>query len=93
MQKTEKGTNAFILATFTYGEKGKQISQRKIVNQISKFPEVQESHIISGNWDILLKVKMRDVDAIGKFITDKLRKVRGIERTQTCIVFYTGKES
>jgi hypothetical protein len=35
---------------------------------------------------------MGSVDATGKFVIDKLRKVKGIEKTITCMVFYTTKE-
>jgi Lrp/AsnC family leucine-responsive transcriptional regulator len=94
-KKMDKGATAFILASFTYGlpEKGRVLSQRKIAYEISKLPEVQEVHIITGNWDILIKVKARDVDAIGKFVVDELRKIKGIEKTLTCMVFETERET
>lgn len=90
-----KGTIAFILASFTYRnpETDTLLSQRDLAKQISKFPEVQEVHIITGNWDILIKVKAEDVDAVGRFVIDKLRRVKGIEKTLTCMVFETVKES
>jgi DNA-binding Lrp family transcriptional regulator len=95
-KKLNFGVTAFILASFSY-RTGKNeeapLSQRAIAEQISKFPEVQEVHIISGDWDILIKVKDKDVDAIGKFVVDKLRTVKGIEKTLTCMVFDTPKET
>jgi len=33
------------------------------------------------------------VDSVGKFVVDKLRLVRGIEKTLTCLVFESEKES
>ncbi|MDH5450845.1 MAG: Lrp/AsnC ligand binding domain-containing protein, partial [Candidatus Bathyarchaeota archaeon] len=69
------------------------LSQRRLAEQISKLPEVQEVHIITGDWDILMKVKDKNVDAIGKFVIDKLRTVKGIQKTLTCMVFHTEKES
>ena len=88
-------TTAFILASFSYGpqEAKEPLSQRELARQISKLPEVQEVHIITGDWDILIKVKDKDVDAIGRFVIDKLRMVKGIEKTLTCMVFHTEKES
>jgi len=92
--KLNKGTTAFILASVSYGLKeGAQQSQRKIAQEIAKFPEVQEVHIITGDWDILIKVKEKDVATIGKFVIDKLRLVEGIEKTLTCMVFETEKET
>jgi len=94
-KKLGRGTIAFILASFSYGTQENQEppSQRKLAEQISKLPEVQEVHIITGDWDILMKVKDKDVDAVGKFVIDKLRRVKGIEKTLTCMVFHTEKES
>jgi Lrp/AsnC family leucine-responsive transcriptional regulator len=92
--KLSKGTTAFILVSVSYRLKeGAQQSQRKIAKEIAKFPEVQEAHIITGDWDILIKVKEKEVAAIGKFVIDKLRLVEGIEKTLTCMVFDTEKET
>jgi len=93
-QKLDRGTTAFILASVSYRLKeGAALSQRKVVKEIAKLPEVQEAHIITGDWDILIKVKEKDVGTIGKFVIDKLRMVEGIEKTLTCMVFETQKET
>ncbi|KYH38310.1 MAG: hypothetical protein AYL28_004140 [Candidatus Bathyarchaeota archaeon B23] len=93
--KLGRPTTAFILASFTYRTPGihETLDQREIAREIAKFPEVQEVHIITGDWDILIKVKARDVAEIGRFVVDKLRTVRGVERTLTCMVFDTAKET
>jgi len=93
-QKLNKGTTAFILASVSYKSKeGILLSQRKIAQEIAKFPGVQEVHIITGDWDIIIKVKEKDVESVGKFVIDKLRIVEGIEKTLTCMVFETEKET
>lgn len=94
-KKLDFGVTAFILASFSYRAEngGEALSQRFIAEQIAKFPEVQEVHIISGDWDILIKVKDKDVDSVGRFVVDKLRTVKGIEKTLTCIVFDSPKET
>ncbi len=94
-KKLDKGTTAFILASFTYrlGGKEKPLSQRDVANQIAAFPEVQEVHIITGGWDILIKVKADHVDTLGKLVMDKLRMVEGVENTLSCIVYETVKET
>jgi len=93
-QTLQKGTTAFVFASFSYRIKEDvSLSQRKIAKEIAMFPEVQEVHIITGDWDILIKVKEKDVETIGKFVIDKLRFVKGIEKTLTCMVFETEKET
>lgn len=88
-------TLAFILASVSYRteKENKILSQREIAKEIAKFPEVQEVHIITGDWDLLIKIRERDVEKIGKFVIDKLRYVAGIEKTLTCVVFETVKET
>ena len=87
------GTTAFVLASFAYKSEDRVVSQRKVAREIASFPEVQEVHIISGEWDILIKVKAKDIDSVGKYVVDKLRLVKGIEKTLTCLVFESEKES
>ena len=88
-------TTAFIFASITYRTPGVEetLNQRQIAREVARFPEVQEVHIITGDWDILIKVKARDVAAVGRFVVDKLRTVRGIDKTLTCMVFDTAKET
>jgi len=64
-----------------------------VAKQIAAFPEVQEVHIITGVWDILIKVRADHVDTLGKLVMDKLRTVEGVENTLSCIVYETVKET
>ena len=94
-KKLDRGTTAFVLASFAYrpGGREKPLSQRDVAKQIAVFPEVQEVHIITGSWDILIKVKADHVDTLGKLVMDKLRMVEGVENTLSCMVYETVKET
>ncbi|MEM2098175.1 MAG: Lrp/AsnC family transcriptional regulator [Candidatus Bathyarchaeia archaeon] len=94
-EKLGSSTTAFILASVSYRAKADEtpISQRLVAEEIAKFPEVQEVHIITGDWDLLIKLRAENVDAVGKFVVDKLRLIRGLEKTLTCMVFETIKET
>jgi len=94
-KKLDKGTTSFILVSVGYRAPGieRTLDQREIAKEIAKFHEVLETHLISGDWDILIKVKGKDVDEIGKFVVDKLRKLEGVEKTLSCMVYGTAKES
>jgi len=94
-EKLGAGTSAFILASVSYRSKGEgaPVSQRTVAEEIGKFAEVQEVHIITGDWDLLVKLRAESVDAIGKFVVDKLRLISGLEKTLTCMVFETVKET
>ena len=88
-------TTAFIFVSFTYRPPGtdKDLDQREVAKKVGRYPEVQEVHIITGDWDFLIKVKEKDVNAVGRFVVDKLRTVPGISKTLTIMVFDTVKES
>jgi Lrp/AsnC family leucine-responsive transcriptional regulator len=94
-EKLGSGTTAFILASVSYRAKADDIpiSQRIVAEEIARFPEVQEVHIITGDWDLLIKLRAENVDSIGKFVVDKLRLIKGLEKTLTCMVFETVKET
>ncbi|MFB3890147.1 MAG: Lrp/AsnC family transcriptional regulator [Candidatus Bathyarchaeia archaeon] len=94
-EKLSAGTAAFILASVSYRAKadGAPVSQRDVAEEIAKFAEVQEVHIITGDWDLLVKLRGESVDSIGKFVVDKLRLISGLEKTLTCMVFETVKET
>jgi Lrp/AsnC family leucine-responsive transcriptional regulator len=91
----DAGTAAFVLASVSYRTKAGEasVSQRTVAEEIAKFPEVQEVYIITGDWDLLVKLRAESVDAVGKFVVDKLRLIEGLEKTLTCMVFETVKET
>ncbi len=93
--KLGRPTTAFIFVSFTYRPSGadKDLNQREVAKIVGKYPEVQEVHIITGDWDFLIKVKEKDVNAVGRFVVDKLRTVPGISKTLTIMVFDPVKES
>jgi DNA-binding Lrp family transcriptional regulator len=70
----------------------RNVSQRSLAEDITKIPEVYEVSVISGDWDILLKVRTSSVEEIGKLVIDRLRSMKGVEETQTCASFQTIKE-
>ncbi len=83
-------TIAFIFVSFT---KTQGVDQRRVAETISKFPEVQEVHIITGEWDILVKVRVGSVDELGDFVVNKLRNIEGVEKTYTSVVLESIKET
>jgi len=87
--KLGKGATAFILVSFMPGP---QISQKMLAHQISMLPDVEEVHLISGEWDILVKVRGFSMKEIGELVIERIRTMDGVARTLTCTVFYTAKE-
>ncbi len=89
-KKLERPVTAFVFASFS---KAERISQRDVVREISKMAEVQEVHIITGEWDIIMKIKEGDIEGVGKFVVDNLRTLKGVEKTLTILALDSEKES
>jgi DNA-binding Lrp family transcriptional regulator len=83
------GVTAFILVQF---EPEKGLSQRDTAEDIAMLPGIFEVHMISGEYDMLLKVRGSSMEEIGKLVIDRLREVKGVARTLTCACFTTVKE-
>ena len=82
-------TEVFIFVSFLPNA---DISQRELAKRISKFDRILEVHIISGEYDLLLKVRGKSLEEIGEIVIDKLRNIKGVGKTLTFACFDTVKE-
>ena len=64
----------------------KRISQTDIAEAIRKIDGIQEVKIMAVGTDILVKVLARDIPNLNEVVTEKLRNVLGVDKTQTSIV-------
>jgi len=87
--KLGKPATAFVLISFT---PMMDISQRELASMIARMDNVYEVHLISGQWDMLLKIRAGSTEEVGKLVVDNLRGIKNISKTETCFVFYTAKE-
>jgi Lrp/AsnC family leucine-responsive transcriptional regulator len=58
-KKVDKGMTAFIMENAPLGEKSDFVS---VGQKLSKIPEVQDVHFITGDCDFLVKIKVKDQD-------------------------------
>lgn len=65
----------------------------KFVKQINDFPEVVECHRVTGNFDYLLKLIVKDVEAYEKFIITKLTLLPYLGSVQSYIALSKGKQT
>ncbi|MDG6998934.1 MAG: Lrp/AsnC family transcriptional regulator [Nitrososphaerota archaeon] len=88
--KLGRPVTVFILVSFTAGT---GVSQKEAATKIADIPDVCEVHVISGDWDIIVKARGESIQAVGDLVLDKIRNVRGVERTLTCTSFAAIKET
>ena len=77
---------AYISIEIDYGSKTEKITQLGIANKIKALDGVKDVTILAGGTDIMARVLARDIDDLNNLVTDKLRNISGVDRTQTMIV-------
>jgi len=87
--KLGKPITSFVMVSFSPIPR---LSQRELAREIAAIENVQEVHLISGQWDILVKVRAERVEDVGKLVIDRIRMMRGVSRTETCVCFESVKE-
>lgn len=59
-------------------------SEKEVMAEIKEYPEVLESYILYGVYDILVKVQVSDREELSRLVT---RKIRGSDRIKNTITF------
>ncbi len=58
----------------------------EVANAISSNENVSEVLLISGQWDLLIRLKYSNIEELSNFVVSQLRKEKGVGRTDTTIV-------
>lgn len=76
---------AYILASF---QPGSGAQHRRILQDLLGIDGIERVDMISGEWDIVMRVRGASLEAIGAMIVDHLRTNPAIARTLTLPSFY-----
>ena len=52
---------------------------------ITRYPEVMECYLMTGDFDYLIRVVVDDIPALERFIIDKLTKISGISNIKSSV--------
>jgi DNA-binding Lrp family transcriptional regulator len=58
---------------------------RKVGDEIARIPGVMLSQVVTGPYDVVVRIEADTMELIGKLI-DEIQKVAGVTRTLTCPV-------
>lgn len=61
--------------------------------RLAKIPEILEVHTCSGDWDYLIKVKLRDSDEYADLAQKKILPLGGIQKLESYVSYVTFKET
>ena len=67
-------------------------NDRKFLNAVVKFPEVEECHVVTGDYSLLLKVRARDLKTLNKVLNRKVKTLPGVAGTQVMIVLSSARD-
>ncbi|TMQ62462.1 MAG: Lrp/AsnC family transcriptional regulator [Candidatus Eisenbacteria bacterium] len=62
------------------------------IDQVRKLHEVQECHHITGEFSLLLKIRVRDMESLQHLLIHRLNALEGVRQTRTVVVLSTSKE-
>ncbi|MFB6076000.1 MAG: Lrp/AsnC family transcriptional regulator [Candidatus Aenigmatarchaeota archaeon] len=85
-KKLGKEIAAFILVEVEYPKEDKKFSQEDVAKEIDKYGQVEQVSMVTGETDIVIKVRTENVDKLNDFLTKKLREIEGVNGTETMIV-------
>ena len=74
------------------GSKGKW-DHESMLDEIGKIPNILEAHLLTGAYDIILKVAGKNPRDIGKYVMNRLRCIPDIGKSYTSMVVYSSKET
>lgn len=80
-------------AAFIYVRADERPGTTRTGIQLAKIPEVLEVHHIAGEDCYLIKVRVRNTEALSKLLRDKIGVIKSVRSTRTTIVFDSIKES
>ena len=71
---------AYVLLTARHG------TVKDIANKLFMYPEIVNMHILYGQHDMILQIRVPTLKELDNFMVHKIKNIREIERTETMIV-------
>ena len=68
--------------------KQKKISQHELAKRLKLLESVEEVAMVTGEKDIILKVREKNIASLDMFVTKHLRNIEGIEKTHTSVILH-----
>lgn len=66
---------------------------RAFRSEARKLPEVLDCHLVSGNFDYLIKARVRDMQEYREFLADKVLALPGVNGSRSYVVMEEVKET
>jgi DNA-binding Lrp family transcriptional regulator len=60
----------------------------QVAAELGRISGVGTADVVTGPYDVIMRVEAVDVDALGKLVVTKIQAVEGVTRTLTCPVVH-----
>ena len=81
------------LLAFVYVAWSRPETERAFLKKVTTQSTVMEMHHITGAWNYVLKVRVKNTRMLEGLLAKVIKAVNGVERTETIIVLSSVKES
>ena len=81
------------LLAFLYVAWSKTETERAFLKKIINQPTIMEVHHVTGIWNYMLKVRVKNTRMLEGLLARVIKSVAGVERTETIIVLSSLKET
>lgn len=61
-------------------------SQHEMAKKLKSKDFVEEVSIVTGSTDMIVKIRVKDIDELNHFVIKYLRMLEGVERTETLVI-------
>ncbi|MBN8633307.1 MAG: Lrp/AsnC family transcriptional regulator [Rhodobacterales bacterium] len=84
------GLNISVLVSVRLARHGVEGTEQ-FLGAISRHPEITECLLVTGNIDYILRIWVKDIDALGTFIRDVLQSIPAVTETTTMVILKQDK--
>jgi 2-isopropylmalate synthase len=57
-----------------------------VIDQLRKIPEIVSVAVVTGDYDVIVKVIVENLEDLFRLSTQKIHMIEGIEETQTAVI-------
>jgi DNA-binding Lrp family transcriptional regulator len=59
----------------------------RVAEEVAAIAGISEVYSVAGNYDLVAVIRVADNNALADLVTDKVRRISGVQRSQTLIAF------
>ncbi|MEM4282523.1 MAG: Lrp/AsnC ligand binding domain-containing protein [Candidatus Woesearchaeota archaeon] len=60
--------------------------EKTVFEQLKATSGVKDAHMLFGEWDVIVKAEVPNAEALGPFVLNTIRGIKGVKLTSTMIV-------